>query len=210
MSIHVDIRELCSLPALRRKIGWADIREETWSEGGYPTVAFCINPDRPELPRIYLISDPGRDGIYQINYGDAGMHFHMDGYSGDWEWRNTWKAVKMARGFVSGKLTVLETVDGGGRTAGWEVQPAGAWPDYLLRSRCTRAKRGAKGAIVDAYGNAWRPPRYRRLIFNREPYADEPDWNGYVPVKSGWMTPRKRDEMLYYQLVFGDMDSRLV
>lgn len=206
MNIHVDIQKLCSLPVLRRKIGWENITEETWSDHGYSWPVFCVNPDTPGLPRIYLATSTEYDGIYQVNYGDDGLHFHMEGYSGDWEWRNTWKAVKMARGFVSGKMTVLEMIDGTGRMRGWEIQPAGYWPDTLFRSNCKRAKPGAKNAIVDASGNAWRPPRFRRSVFNREPFEDNPDWSGYVPVKCGWMTPRKRDEMRYLQLVTGELD----
>ncbi|MCC8189050.1 MAG: hypothetical protein LIP77_00230 [Planctomycetes bacterium] len=138
-----------------------------------------------------MFANPDYDGIFQVDFGDDGFHCHMEGYSGDWEWRNTWQAIKLARGLVSEKLTVLETLDGAGRVKGWEVLPFACWPNTVLRSDCERLQPGVKNPLVDLEGNGWRPPHYRRIVFNRRPFVDTPDWRRYVPVPCGWMSPER-------------------
>lgn len=195
MPVVIDSRDLVTLEMLRRKIGWRNITEEREPQGRTTARRLRVIPENSACPALEIRADDF--DLYELAVGDEGIHFHLD--DGD-DWRSTWHAIKLVRELTAGRKSILTTRAEDGALHGWSVEAADGWPDVIFRHNCVVDD---DGPLLDTRGKRWRTQRFVRLLFNREPFADEPDYTAYVPVKCGWMTPGKREETLAIQELAG-------
>ena len=177
----VDVKKLLNLETLRRKINWPNITENVGDHGAGIDLAITIHPDNPHWPPIILICNQDRSYLDQLRF-DA-THAHSEGPD---DWRADWRLIRMARDLVSGRKCLLEMIRDG-QPRGWYILGTNKWPDDIYPNDCLPATEDDSGVLA-LNGQRWLPPTFRRILFNREPFDDQPDWNDYLPVKYGWMT----------------------
>lgn len=188
-----------SVETLRWELNWDNITQGYFSDGTRNWPVYVVHPDNPDWPTIKLFSGPS--GIHEICVGDDGAHFHAG--------QGTEQALEIARDLVTRKKSVVVTYFDNGVLESWKLVAEDGWPDTFLKHDMPLDESGAAD-LADLDGNRYLPPKYIRIVFNREPFADAPDFSSYIPVKCGWMTPQKRDAIIAAMELSGDTDNFLI
>lgn len=191
--------EPISVETLRWELNWDNITQGSFSDGSRDWTVYTVHPDNPAWPSIKLVSGAG--GIHEVCVGDDGAHFHAG--------QGTEQALDIVRDLVTRKKSVVVTYFDNGVLESWKLVTVDGWPDTFLKHDMPLDESG-RADLADLDGNRYFTPKYTRIVFNREPFADTPDFSAYIPVKCGWMTPQKRDAILASMKASGETDSILI